>query len=78
MNLNRKLLRECSFADSGQVVAEIMKRAKEEYETAYRLLPDPIIQSLPKNVKNEIEENVLTFIKYHNDIRVGLYEIITF
>ena len=76
LNLNRKLLLECSFADSGMVVNEIMKRAKDEYEKSYRLLPNPIIQPVPQNVKEEIEANVLSFIEYYNDFRIGLYKVI--
>ena len=76
LNLNRKLLCGCSFADSGQVVGEIMKRAKDEYEISYRLLPNSIIQPVPQNVKEEIEVNALAFIEYHNDLRIGLYKVI--
>lgn len=76
LNLNRKLLCGCSFADSGQVVDEIMKRAKDEYEISYRLLPDSIIQPVPQYVKEEIEVNALTFIEYHNDLRIGIYKVI--
>lgn len=76
LNLNRKLLCGCSFADSGLVVEEIMKRAKDEYVTSYRLLPNPIIQPVPQNVKEEIEADALSSIEYHKDVRVGLYEVI--
>ena len=76
LNLNREVLRGCAFSDAGQVVDDIMKRAKEEYEKSYRLLPDPTIPSVPQSVKEEIEGNVSSFIEYHKDICVGIYEVI--
>lgn len=77
LNLHRELLRESSFDNLGQVVDVIMKKAKDEYETSYRLLPDPIILSVPQNVKEEIEENIRTFIDFFDDASVGIYEMIS-
>ena len=74
--MNRKLLFGCSFADSGRVVDEIMKSAKAEYETAYRLLPDTTASPVPQNIKDEIEANVLTFIEFSDDVNAGIYQAI--
>jgi len=78
LNLNRKLLFGCSISDSGQIVDEIMKRAMEEYADSYRLLPEPIIQPIPESVKEEIEHNIFTYIDFHDDICVGIYEAVIY
>lgn len=75
LNLNRRLLCECSLSDSGQVVDEIMKRAGEEYKISYRLLPDPSIPPVFENIKREIEENLVQFIEFNKDIRTGIYDM---
>ena len=74
--MNRKLLFECSFADSGRVADEIMKCAKEEYETSYRLLPETIASPVPQNIKDEIEANIVTFIEFSDDVNAGIYQAI--
>ncbi len=76
LNMNRKLLFECSFADSGRVADEIMKCAKAEYETSYRLLPDTIASPVPQNIKDEIEANIVTFIEFSDDVTAGIYQAI--
>lgn len=75
LNLHRELLCECSFANSGQVVDEIMKKAEYEYKTSYRLLSDSIAKDVPQNIKEEIEKNMLTFIEFYDDIRSAIYEV---
>ena len=76
LNMNRKLLFECSLANSGQVVDEIMKRAKEEYEISYRLLPEMITSSIPQKIKEEIEKDIAISIEFFNDINVAIYKVI--
>lgn len=73
LNMNRKLLFECSFADSGCVVDEIMKRAKAEYEESYRLLPEGVASAVPQNIKDEIEADILASIEFWEDINIGIY-----
>jgi len=75
LNLHRESLRERSFADSGQAIDAIMKKAEHEYKTAYRLLPDPVVPSVPQNIREEIEEKILQFIEYY-PIGSGIYEAI--
>ena len=74
--MNRKLLIDCSFANSGQVVDEIMKCAKAEYETSYRLLPDTIPSPVPQNIKAEIEKEITEYIDYFDDVHAAIYESI--
>lgn len=76
LNMNRKLLVDCSFANSGKVVDEIMKCAKSEYETSYRLLPDTIPSPVPQNIKAEIEKDLLEYIDYFEDVNAAIYESI--
>jgi len=76
LNMNRRLLFGCSFSDSGHVVDEIMKCAKAEYETSYRLIPDTNASSVPQNIKDEIEANILTYIEFFGDINAGICEAI--
>ena len=76
LNLHRELLRACSFSQSGQTIDAIMKQAEQEYETAYRLLPDPIVLPVPQKIKEEIEERLLTFMEYYDDMHAGIYEAI--
>lgn len=78
LNLNRNLLSACSFNDSGEIIDGIMKQAKTEFETSYRLLPDPDAVSVAQNIKDEIENKVHEFIEYYkDDISKGIYEVIT-
>ena len=76
LNMNRKLLLGCSLSDAGHIVDEIMKSAKVEYETSYRLLPDTTVSSVPQNVKDEIEKNIEECIEFLGDINVGIYAVI--
>ena len=76
LNMNRELLFECSLADSGYIVDEIMKNAKVEYKTAYRLLPDKIASPVPQNIKDEIEENIVECIEFLGDVNIGIYSAI--
>ena len=76
LNMNRKLLLGCSLSDAGHIVDEIMKSAKVEYETSYRLLPDTTASSVPQNVKDEIEKNIEECIEFLGDINVGIYAVI--
>lgn len=76
LNMNRNLLLECSFANAGQVVDEIMKRAKEEFEISYRLLPDVITSSIPQGIKEEIEKDISINIEFFDDINVAIYNVI--
>ena len=76
LNMNRNLLLGCSLSDSGHIVDEIMKSAKVEYETSYRLLPDTIASPVPQNIKDEIEENILECIEFLDDINAGIYRVI--
>ena len=76
LNMNRKLLFECPFANSGQVVNEIMKRAKEEFEISYRLLPEIIPLSIPQRIKEEIEKDIMISIEFFDDIEEAIYRVI--
>ena len=76
LNMNRKLLLGCSLSDAGHIVDEIMKSAKVEYETSYRLLPDTTVSYVPQNVKDEIEKNIEECIEFLGDINVGIYAVI--
>lgn len=66
----------CSLSDAGHIVDEIMKSAKVEYETSYRLLPDTIASPVPQNIKDEIEEYILECIEFLDDINAGIYAVI--
>ena len=76
LNLHRHELESVSIYNAGKYIGSIMDRAENEYETAYRLLPDYVPPEVPQHVRDKIIKDLLSYMEWEKGETTAIYKYI--